>query len=668
MKNGRPGRSGGWQLALPPFILLFVFKSCVAVEWRAFHASNGNASAEFGHSTSITSNGLAIVGAYGDEALGFVEAGAAYVFERDLGGPDNWGERTILYASNANASIEPGFGYAVSISSTGIALVGARREDTQGTDAGAAYIFERDLGGPDNWGERTILFASNVNASSSPRFGRAVSISSTGHAVIGAPLEDSNGPDAGAAYIFEQDFGGPDNWGERTILYASNANASTGARFGRSVSISSTGHVVVGAYEEDTQNTNAGAAYIFERDLGGPDNWGERTILYASNANASSEPGLGWSVTISSTGDVVVVGAYQEDTKDPDAGAAYVFERDLGGPDNWGERRILYASNANASSVPRFGNSVSISSTGRVIVGADLEDTRGTNAGAAYIFERDLGGSDNWGESMILYANTTDTPQFGRSVSLSSTGLALVGAPFEDMQGDNAGAAQLFLLTPCVGDYESIGLVCVNGDWVGDIDETDLDVGNTTLIIDGNVSIGTLIIVVADGTSGLLVVNGCVAIDNITLQVDDTIPVGSSISVPLVEYVCGTPDPVVIVELSQELDACDKETDTVSDDGATISVLVSIESGECSDDSGDLRIGESVGIALGAAATLCIYVCCLCLCAVVVLCSFIGILSISIGPYFRPRMAELDSVYLDDLELPCDRDIFFDSSSVGYDE
>ncbi len=623
-------------------ILLFLDSRCDAVEWRVLYASNGNTSAEFGHSASIASNGFAVVGAYREGTQG-TDAGAAYIFERDLGGFDNWGQRKILYASNANASIEAGFGYAVSISSNGIALVGARREDTQGTDAGAAYIFERDLDGQDNWGERKILYASNPNASSAPRFGRSASVSSTGHAIIGAHLEDTKGPDAGAAYIFERDLGSPDNWGERKILYASNANASTGARFGRSVSISSTGHAIVGAYEEDTQNTDAGAAYIFERDLDGPDNWGERTILYASNANASNSSGFGWSVTISSDG-IAVVGAYQEDTRGADAGAAYVFERDLGGPDNWGERAILYASNANASSVPRFGNSVSISSTGRVIVGADLEDTRGTDAGAVYVFERDLGGIDNWGESMILYANTTDTPRFGRSVALSSTGLALVGAPLEDTQGGAAGAAQLFLLTPCVGDYESIGLVCVNGDWVGDIDETDLDVGNTTLIITGNVTLGTLTIVVADGASGLLTVIGCVEIDNITVVVDDTIPVDSSLSVPLVEYVCGTPDPIVTVELSQDLDDCETETDEVSNDGSTISVLISLSDSECSSDNGgNSVVGQWIGIASG---TVCICVCCLCVCVVVVVSSFLsGALLLLLRPLFlSSRLNGLDSV------------------------
>lgn len=68
-------------------------------------------------------------------------------------------------------------------------------------NAGAAYIFEKDLGGVDNWGERTILFASNANAGTTPQFGRAVAISSSGHTVIGAPFEDTQANNAGVAYI-----------------------------------------------------------------------------------------------------------------------------------------------------------------------------------------------------------------------------------------------------------------------------------------------------------------------------------------------------------------------------------------------------------------------------------------------------------------------------------
>ena len=45
-----------------------------------------------------------------------------------------------------------GFGYSVSISGN-TAIVGAYLDDDNGESSGSAYIFEKDLGGMDNWGQ-----------------------------------------------------------------------------------------------------------------------------------------------------------------------------------------------------------------------------------------------------------------------------------------------------------------------------------------------------------------------------------------------------------------------------------------------------------------------------------------------------------------------------------
>jgi hypothetical protein len=114
--------------------------------------------------------------------------------------------------------------------------------------------------------------------------------------------------------------------------------------FGSSVAVS--GDIsVVGAYGEDAGGSAAGAAYVFYRDAGGADNWGEVKKLTASDAEANDN--FGWSAAVS--GDTAVVGAYVEDAGGSDAGAAYVFQRDAGGADNWGEVKKLTASDAQAS-------------------------------------------------------------------------------------------------------------------------------------------------------------------------------------------------------------------------------------------------------------------------------------------------------------------------------
>ena len=111
--------------------------------------------------------------------------------------------------------------------------------------------------------------------------------------------------------------------------------------FGLSVAVS--GDIaVVGASVESTAATNAGAAYVFQRDQGGADNWGEVKKLTASDAQAGDL--FGFNVAVS--GDTAVIGAREEDAGGGDAGAAYVFQRNEGSQDNWGEVTKLTASDA----------------------------------------------------------------------------------------------------------------------------------------------------------------------------------------------------------------------------------------------------------------------------------------------------------------------------------
>jgi len=77
------------------------------------------------------------------------------------------------------------------------AIVGGYGEDTGGTDAGAAYIYQYN---GSTWLEQAKLQASDKETND--WFGRSVSISGD-TAIVGARYEDTGGKDAGAAYIFD---------------------------------------------------------------------------------------------------------------------------------------------------------------------------------------------------------------------------------------------------------------------------------------------------------------------------------------------------------------------------------------------------------------------------------------------------------------------------------
>ena len=161
--------------------------------------------------------------------------------------------------------------------------------------------------------------------------------------------------------------------------------------------------------------------------------------LTASDAQADDTFGL----SVALSGDSAIVGASGEDAGGTRAGAAYVFERNQGGPGNWGEVGKLTASDAQAGNV--FGFSVAVSGD-TAVVGASGEDAGGNNAGAGYVFERDEGGTDNWGEVTKLTASDAHGGDFFGSSVAASGDTAVVGASDEDAGGDNAGAAYVFEL------------------------------------------------------------------------------------------------------------------------------------------------------------------------------------------------------------------------------
>ncbi|MEP7337822.1 MAG: putative Ig domain-containing protein [Acidobacteriota bacterium] len=398
-------------------------------------ASDGMVSDYF-YVTGISGDTV-VVGAYGHNTA----TGAVYVFERNQGGNDNWGLAKKLVASDGVSG--DAFGAAVAISGDTI-VAGAYQH---GTHIGAAYIFGRNQGGADNWGQVKILTASD--AADPDFFASAVAISGD-TVVIGAYHKQFF---TGAAYVFGRNQGGADNWGQVKKLTAS--DLATNDQFGASVAINGD-TIVVGA---SGKNSNTGAAYIFGRNQGGSNAWGQVKKLFIGDGAAQDV--FGASVEIS--GDTVVVGSFG---KNATIGAAYIFERNQGGTNNWGQVRMLTA--GNGAPPDRFGVSVGI--TGDLVaVGADqYSDNNGqTFKGAVYLFGRNQGGTGNWGQRQKLMANDeADYDYFGAAVGISNDAnngyRVIVGSLFADNQ---AGAAYIFsdgcgspLLAPAALPSAQVGM------------------------------------------------------------------------------------------------------------------------------------------------------------------------------------------------------------------
>ena len=94
-----------------------------------------------------------------------------------------------------------------------------------------------------------------------------------------------------------------------------------------------------------------------------------------------------------------------------------------------------------------FGHALAVSA-GNAIVGAPRDDDAGLDAGAAYVFRRGLDGRWNQVQKLVP-AGLSAGDEFGVSVSIAG-GVAVIGAHLDDERGTDAGAAYVYELGPCL--------------------------------------------------------------------------------------------------------------------------------------------------------------------------------------------------------------------------
>ncbi len=377
----------------------------------------------FGNSLALDVDTLAIGG------LSSIDSGAVWIHARNQGGLDNWGQVRQLTASDAATA--DFFGAAVALSGDRL-LVGASYNDAAAADAGALFLFERNAGGAEYWGEVQRIVASDAAAAN--HFGEAVDLDGS-TAVAGAYGSDGAGGDSGSAYLFAACKADPGLWSPGLDVQASDGAAND--YFGTAVAASGD-TLLVGASDDDDLGAASGAAYVLVRNLGGADAWGEVTKLHAADGSADDRFG----VAVGISGETAVVGANTESTAGLNAGAAYIFARNRGGADAWGQVIKLTASDAAAGD--RFGEAVAIAGD-LVVVGAPYDANAGAGTGAAYVFARNQGGADAWGEVTKLTAsNQASYSFFGQSVAISAN-FVLVGAPQASVGGTIQGAVYLFV-------------------------------------------------------------------------------------------------------------------------------------------------------------------------------------------------------------------------------
>ena len=381
-----------------------------------------NQVSSFGTAISIDSiSRTLVVGSPDDTDFG-TSSGALYIFQEDDLSKE-WNRTARLVASDGVPQAQ--FGKVVTMRNNKL-YVGAPGDTGNGFFAGAVYVFEREN---NVWTELDKLVASDTEPTGDS-FGESIAVSEDLTVlVVGAPFDDENGENAGAAYIFELVTG---VYTQTAKLRANDAKA--GDRFGSSVAISQ-GTVAIGT----EYSAGFGAVYIFEADGGA---WVDKGKLTADDATDNDR--FGSSISIS--GDILAVGAFLEDgdgVNGVDSGSVYVFEKS----GTWVQTAHLIASDGITED--QFGYSVVVLGTMIAIGAPGFNDDSVDDTGSAYLFEKSDG---NWIETKKMAASDVidDPNDFGDSVAILSDGaspvLVAVGAGNTVHDGRSRGAVYLYEL------------------------------------------------------------------------------------------------------------------------------------------------------------------------------------------------------------------------------
>lgn len=322
---------------------------------------DGASSDQFGNAVALEGN-TAVIGARYDDLPAGSDAGSASVWVR---AGSTWSRQAVLTAADAAASDH--FGSAVALSGD-TAVVGSRDDDHLGADAGSAYVFVRS---GTSWVQQAKLTA--PDAAAGDVFGGSVAI--VGDTILIGAIGDDVGANvnAGSTYVFVRSGA---TWSQQAKLTA--ADIGTAEFFGSAVALGSpaTTALIGSRNDHHAGGSQAGSAYVFT--VSGTV-WSQQAKLIA--ADSATQDFFGSSVAISGTS--AVVGSPGDDTPGgTDAGSAYVFTR---AGTVWTQNTKLTASDGDG--IDQFGAAVAIEGD-LILVGAENDEQNGPNAGSAYLFQR----------------------------------------------------------------------------------------------------------------------------------------------------------------------------------------------------------------------------------------------------------------------------------------
>jgi len=324
----------------------------------------------FGGSVSLSSDGTVMaIGAPGNYHSSY--SGRVRVYKWNANTlPQSWEQMGDGIDGEAAADKS---GWSVSLSSDGTAVaIGARGNDDNGTDSGHVRVYK--------WNETSSSWqqkGDNIDGEAAgDEFGTSVSLSSDGNVVaIGAPYNDGTGTSAGHVRVYK--------WNTVTTSWDQMGTAIDGEaandQSGKSVSLSNDGTVLaIGAFGNGNGGYYSGHVRVYEWDVDAfPPSWHQR----GDDIDGEFFDWSGYSVSLSSDGTILAIGATDNGI---DSGHVRVYEWNAGTSD-WDQR----GDDIDGEAAGDFsGWSVSLSSDGSVLaIGAPYNDGYGTSSGHVRVYE-----------------------------------------------------------------------------------------------------------------------------------------------------------------------------------------------------------------------------------------------------------------------------------------
>ncbi|KAB2822993.1 hypothetical protein, partial [Aliivibrio finisterrensis] len=298
-----------------------------------------------------------------------------------------------LKASNVHENDYFGTKTAISDDGLTVAVLGRDAPSTSSAtdDGGAIYIYRR---ADASWQEVKILRTNQTSYHASD-----MAMSGDGKRVV------MMGPTM--AYVFDVAMvAGEPDWGGSWTMTSINHGITDTSNYG---AISANGNVLV--IGDDAYSSKAGRVRIYQFING---SWS-----YQKQFTGGSGSYFGFSSAVSSNGDVIAVGAFDQGN----TGYVYVYRHN---GTNWALEQSFR--NANYATDDYFGVGVSINAAGdRIAVGARQEDgptNSMTSQGAAFVFDYD---GSSWNQTQVLRASDAATSDgFGIQTQLSADGRKLV--------------------------------------------------------------------------------------------------------------------------------------------------------------------------------------------------------------------------------------------------